>query len=1046
MSFIEGVRARRQKLADVLNDEEYSGIRGIVEELYPDRAHFIYELLQNAEDVGASKVAFKLYRDRLLFEHDGRSFSEDDVWGITNIGKGTKQDDSDTIGRFGVGFKAVFAYTETPRIWSPTYAFEIDGLVLPSELPARPDLGETTRFEFPFNNPKKSMSDAYDEVEAGLNDLSETTLLFLRNIQSISWSIYKKASGEVLCNQLSEYHVEVRKKVDGKEAASSHYLRFIKPVEGLKKQYIGIAFNLDALPKSDDNLNTPLSSQYRIVPANPGKVAVFFPAEKEVSGLRFHLHAPFVPELSRASIKETHANEPLFQQLASLAASSLIIIRDMGLLTAEFLGVLPNPQDAVPRRYHCIRLAIIDAMNNQPLTPTYSKSHKPAQHLLQAKTSLKALLSAKDLEYLIHNGFPRDWAVGAAQKNSDVDRFLSALAIVRWDIEQFVNVLESGLESGRHFDNIVKRVVEGPDEAFISWLSTKTDEWHQKLYSLLYDAMEGQEYKSMHLPWKLKSLCIVRLRNGEYRKGDACFFPTDDSVSDTLLLQVAKAVYASGKQKVEQENAKKFLEAIGVREVGETEQIEAILKQRYLKENFNPEITEIARFIALVEREPERSTLFKNYHLFLRVDHLWAMPSQVYLDLPYLDTGLAMYYKALGESAERAALSDSYIKLGISTERIIKFAQAVGVETGLTIRTASCLQNPQVNYLVYSAPGTTNYNRIDVDYTIQGLDKVLGNPSEPLSRLVWQALVNTKHPDWTARFRRNASQDIRTAPSQLAVLLSSTKWIPQKGGNFVRPVDAVSSLLPDGFPFDSGWAWIKAIHFGEEASKVAEEYHRKQVMARYSGFPDAESMDRAKRFAALPLEEQERFLAECERQKSSGLPDRESKNPERRSTLVSKEASEAPERATEMCSRSVSIGREAVKKETDPYLRQQYTNDEGEMICQVCKTALPFKLAGGEYYYEAVELLPELKKRHYQNYIALCPNHAAMFQHANGSRESIKKMSLELTDNYLKVILAEEDATIYFTKIHITDLKAVIIADQHVSENHEESEDKENVQ
>src|SRR4051812_16004439 len=107
MSFIDEVRAKRQKLADVMADPEYSGIREIVEELYPDKAHFIYELLQNAEDAGASEVQFTLTRDQLSFEHNGRPFNEDDVWGITNIGKGTKKEQEDKIGRFGVGFKAV---------------------------------------------------------------------------------------------------------------------------------------------------------------------------------------------------------------------------------------------------------------------------------------------------------------------------------------------------------------------------------------------------------------------------------------------------------------------------------------------------------------------------------------------------------------------------------------------------------------------------------------------------------------------------------------------------------------------------------------------------------------------------------------------------------------------------------------------------------------------------------------------------------------------------------------------------------------------------
>src|SRR5208337_1934044 len=123
----------------------------------------------------------------------------------------------------------------------------------------------------------------------------------------------------------------------------------------------------------------PLASQLRVVPAAPGRVAVFFPAEKESSGLRFHLHAPFVPELSRASIKETPANQPLFRQLASLAAASLHRIRDLGFLTADFLAVLPNPQDDLNDRYKGIRTSVVEEMNSQPLTPTHAKSYSPAR-------------------------------------------------------------------------------------------------------------------------------------------------------------------------------------------------------------------------------------------------------------------------------------------------------------------------------------------------------------------------------------------------------------------------------------------------------------------------------------------------------------------------------------------------------------------------------------------------------------------------------------------------------------------------------------------
>jgi hypothetical protein len=127
---IERVRADREDLARVL--KKHLGIRRIVEELYPDSAHFIFELLQNAEDTNATEVEFILTNDQLAFEHNGRPFTEGDILGITDVGEGTKFDDQDTIGRFGVGFKAVFAYSESPRIWSPTFSFQIDELVLPS--------------------------------------------------------------------------------------------------------------------------------------------------------------------------------------------------------------------------------------------------------------------------------------------------------------------------------------------------------------------------------------------------------------------------------------------------------------------------------------------------------------------------------------------------------------------------------------------------------------------------------------------------------------------------------------------------------------------------------------------------------------------------------------------------------------------------------------------------------------------------------------------------------------------------------------------------
>ena len=50
--------------------------------LYTDRTHFIFELIQNAEDAGATAIHFNLFNDRLEVVHNGRPFDELDVRGI----------------------------------------------------------------------------------------------------------------------------------------------------------------------------------------------------------------------------------------------------------------------------------------------------------------------------------------------------------------------------------------------------------------------------------------------------------------------------------------------------------------------------------------------------------------------------------------------------------------------------------------------------------------------------------------------------------------------------------------------------------------------------------------------------------------------------------------------------------------------------------------------------------------------------------------------------------------------------------------------------
>jgi HSP90 family molecular chaperone len=122
-----------QSNINFVENDNFKGVKKIIVDNYSDEAHFVYELLQNADDAQATEITFDLKEDRLIVTHDGRAFSEKDLEGICSISKGTKSDDYTKIGKLGIGFKSVFVYTESPQIFSGEYQFEIRELVLPKK-------------------------------------------------------------------------------------------------------------------------------------------------------------------------------------------------------------------------------------------------------------------------------------------------------------------------------------------------------------------------------------------------------------------------------------------------------------------------------------------------------------------------------------------------------------------------------------------------------------------------------------------------------------------------------------------------------------------------------------------------------------------------------------------------------------------------------------------------------------------------------------------------------------------------------------------------
>lgn len=1038
MSFLKELAEQRQLFLKGMEANQGDINLSIFEDFYPDEAHFIYELLQNAEDAGATEVTFELEPHACYFEHNGsRHFNEVDIRAITGIHNSSKKNNPDRIGKFGVGFKSVFVYTETPIIYSRDYSFKIVKLVMPQAVPQRPELGQKTRFEFPFNSPKKSLKEAYEEVKSGLEQLSETTLLFLSKLQFIRWKVSDQEGG-VLRYEHSESHIEVLKQLDGHAVLSSHWLRFTAPVgnvhqftapvDGVEHQRIAVAFELGSRGEQRPfDPSRPIAEQLRVVPADSGKVAVFFPAEKETSGLRFHLHAPFIPELSRASIKNSPENTPLIEQLAKLSARALHEIKEMGLLTADFLGVLPNNDDPLPERYKVIRQAIVDEMKSQALVPIYSGGFAPGSRLLQSRASIKALLSDDDLAFVTEREDRPTWVIGVTQKNQNQDKFLSSLEIPKWDAEDLRELFEA---RARVTTYSWSNAWVDPD--VMSWLESKSLEWHQALYSILnkYCEEEGDYFS-------LDETKIVRTVNGTYRFPAESYFQTGPASANDPLPRVDEGLFTVGTKKRQQSEARKFLAAIGVKVPGELEEITLLLQSRYGPEGDAPSdkvyLTDLKRFMVFAEKNPEIQEMMANAFIF-RADspHFeWGQAKDVYLDAPFLSTGLRTYYESIGDhGVRRWPVSDWYKKQAVDQNGLLKFFEFSGVErefSGLYVP-VTCENNEKYSYLrqVAGERYTAPINR-DFALTKRAHQMLMTNTVES-SRLVWDAMCRSGYRVLQACYQKNGRYGARYADSQLICWLRDLAWVPQTDGGFVQPRAARASKLPEGFPVDAAFKWLERVEFGVNEKKQTNENAIRETRRAELGFGSEEELQDALEFSRLPKDERQRILKGYS--EPFELPERLVRNPELRQQRVGDEATKTPEKTSMQRQRAVQVGSAEAKAEAKVYLADQYTNSNGKMICQACKEELPFKLPTGKYYFEAVELVPDSPKRYREAYLALCPNHAAAYLYANEQRSSIRELVTAAESNEIEIALGGELTTLYFTQMHLVDSKACLSSEE----------------
>lgn len=462
--------------------------------LYHERTHFVFELLQNAEDAirkrastGSRSVRFELSREGLKVSHKGKPFDEADVRGICGINKSTKKDELTAIGRFGIGFKSVYAVTDRPEIRSAGQHFAIKDYVHPVELePSEQPDGETS-FWFPF---RPEDSSAFGEISEGLEKLDAKTLLFLRHVEEVDWLIEGGASG-TYCRESVELQPGLRRVTligtsnTGGDLSEEQWLVFSRTVEseGVEVGAVEIAYSVDLSSES---------GELKLKSVSDSRLAAFFPTSVQTN-LGVVLQAPYRTTPARDNVPPKAAwNQHLIEESASLLVESLGVLRDLGALSVDVLTGMPIDEDDFPEgsMFRPLYDAVAEAFRTQELLPKNAKGWMSASHAALARgQELCELLDSAQLTALFASDVSLEWL----SDGITIDRTPELRTYLM----------------GEH------RIREIQPQTFVSrvtkdFLEAQTDEWVAKLYEFL----AGQSFlwktaSNLRIPW-------VRLEDGTH--------------------------------------------------------------------------------------------------------------------------------------------------------------------------------------------------------------------------------------------------------------------------------------------------------------------------------------------------------------------------------------------------------------------------------------------------------------------------------------------------------------------------------------------------
>lgn len=993
--------------------------------LYTDRTHFVFELLQNAEDAGASKIRFDLFDDRLEVRHDGRPFNERDVRGICGVDEGTKAEDLTQIGKFGIGFKSVYAYTTAPEIHSvapedqsDNEHFRIVHYVRPNQVESKhPGETWTTLFILPFDVSDRAPVICQREIAERLKNLNARTLLFLRNMEEIAYTLPGGVEGaylrEVAQRGIAK-HVLVIGQNNGVEEDET-WLVFERPVtvpSGDGEVLVEIAFRLE---------NSPDDRTEQVVKIDDSPLIVYFPTEK-LTRLGFLIQGPYRTTPARDNIpKDDDWNAELIRETAVLVVEALEHLKAMGLMTVSLLQALPIRSSDFPESsmFFVIAKGVREALRNQDLLPSDDGAFVSAKNALLARSGeLRTLLTHGQLRDLLQPADPLRWLSGdiTQDRTPELRSFLmNELRVAEIDPEAFARCLSADF-------------LEGMD-----------DVWFARFYEFLLK-QEALWRKPRYIGDKqgiLREKPIIRLENGsvvppfDSSGNPNAYLPADNGKGFALVSQAIAS----------HEPALEFLKRLDLSEPDATANvIETILPKyrsaqvEYIDEaEYRGDLEVILRalktdsqqkkqrlieevqktpFVQAINAETTRTTYRKPDEVYLQTDDLSVLfegNANIWF-LSDCTMGSADVWKELGAAD---------LPRRIPHNRIPREAYEHS-------RWQPTVKNYDLEGLQFFL------NRLN-QYPVRSPLALQGGIT--LWRILQYCLQgNASFFDGEYRWFYYTWKSKRFA-SDFQVLLQDSAWLPTSLGERAIPAEcSLDELHPD---LEQDDRLITALKVKPSKFEVLHR-GRTRLLAelRANGFNE-DSLEILDLFQKHPREV-ESLKQQLKSQQSHQEPNRspefptaQSKNPLRREVQIGEQYVESPGREFDIRDRSVRKSRPGIDSQV--FLRSFYTNDDQQLVCQICKGEMPFKKRDGEYYFEAVEALngDYFSKEHEAQYLALCPLCAAMYtefvKRDPVAMEHVANVLLASQEPEVPLQLGDLNTSIRFVDIHFRDLKTILM-------------------